>query len=381
MSIKINCLIFMVLFLNQTLLAQVQEDCGRVYLPQNYFDNTTEPMVTYDQGNTNICYAYTAVQMVDYFWKTFDVKFDRTGWSGQPVLDPLYAAYITKKNRFLTRTIGNFFSQSGTALDFGVTSDVLKTIKEKGMCRKEIVQQSFKNYGQNIGLGMNSEWVITAFLHYFYADFFEAKNDLKWYQSWNAQRSKEFRDEHLKRLCSDPNWKGYCKDFTILLDKLMPQFEKGKYMAVYDEMFKLCNGPNTTYKSYYPLSEVEKNHYLVTKKPAEVRKRIIDLLNRKYPTPIGIGYCTQVLDNSASTGKPCNMHISMIIGKKMKNNRCHFFLKNTWGEECSPTFDKKWECEYKLERTKRLGGHRTFGLWLDADDLVRNIFATYHFKY
>jgi hypothetical protein len=381
MSTKINCLVFMVLFLNQILLAQAQEDCSRVYLPQNYFDTTGDAMVTWDQGNTNICYAYTAIQMVDYFWKTSGTNFERIGWSGWPSLDPLYAAYITKKNRFLTRTIGSLFSQSGTALDFGVTSDVLKTIKEKGMCRKDVIKQSFKNYGQSLGIGMNKEWVITAFLHYFYADFFEAKNDLKWYQTWNAQRSKEFKDEHLKRLCSDPDWKANCKDFEILLDKLLPQFEKGKYMAVYDEMFKLCNNPNAIYKPSIRLPDVEKNHYLVVKKPAEVRKRIIDLLNRRNPTPVGIGYCSELLNNSNHNAKPCSMHISMIIGKKIKNGRCHFFLKNTWGEECSPDFDKKWECEYKLERTKRLGGHRTFGLWIDADDFVRNIFATYHFKY
>lgn len=377
---KINFLLFF-LFITQPILAQVQEDCSRVYLPQKYFDTTSEAMVTWNQGNTNMCYAYTAIQMVDYFWKTSGTNFERNGWSGWPVLNPLYASYITKKNRFLTRTIGKFFEQNSTALDFGITSDVLITIREKGMCREDIIKQSFKNYGQSLGIGMNGEYVITAFLHYFYADFYEAKKDLKWYQSWTPQRSQEFKDSHLKLLCNDPNWKSYCKDFTILLDKLMPQFEKGKFMAIYDEIFKLCNNPNAIYKPSMRLPEVEKNHYLITKKPAEVRKRIIDLLNRKNPTPVGIGYCTEVLDNSASPGKPCTMHHSMIIGKKMKNNRCHFFLKNTWGEECSPSFDKKWECEYKLQRTKELGGHRTFGLWMDADDLVRNIFATYHFKY
>lgn len=365
------------LILNSLGYAQ-QSGCGqKVFLPKQYFKSSGEKMVQYDQGNTGICYAYAGVEMVDYFWKTSGAKFQNTPDGVFPELNALYAAYLAKKNKIFTKLIGKFSPIDGTPLDAGDPSDVVDIIREKGMCRKEVIEESFKEYAKSLGITNHGPEVMTQFLHTWFSDYYNSKKGLKWYESWNSQKSREFKERQIKNACNGP-MKENCGEMKIALDKLMPAFEKGKYLSIYDEMFKLCQNPQSIYRANMVIPPLDSKLYLRMNDPIAVKKRIVELFDKPKPTPVLIAYCANVLWNSQSRGNPCSRHVSVLIGKREKAGKCQFFLKNTWGEECSG-LDKKWECEEENDpyRAKK---HFTFGIWVDADDLAANIYAIKNFK-
>ncbi len=373
-----STLIFAFFILINSSFAQSSE-CGEtVFLPNKYFRVTGESVKTFNQGNTGICYAYAGIEMVDYFWKTSGARFQGLPPQTLPELSPLYAAYLAKKNKLFSKLIGKLSPLDGTPLDAGDPTDVVSAIREKGMCKKEVIEESFREYAKS--LGMKDEYdanFISDFLHYWFSSYYESKKGLKWYETWNSAKSAEFKKNYISDICKGKP-KKFCDDFSLFLNKILPAFEKGKYLAIYDEMFKLCQNPENIYRANLVIPPIE-NKFNFTHRDGEgIKKRVIQLLSRPNATPLIISYCANVLSDSSVRGKPCHRHVSVLMGKRQKAGKCQFFLKNTWGENCEG-IDPKYNCE-RQNNPNKYGEKFTFGLWIDADDLSNNIYMLSNFK-
>lgn len=345
------------------------QECKRVYLPRKKWSLELRNMPNYNQGTTGICYAYAAVQLVDYWRLTHGPRITKDIM----LSDPLYAAYITKKNDFMSRVVGKFGPQTGTPLDVGFGKSTIDAIRKNGMCREDIIQKSIAQFAKKFSLPPN---IVIEVLHGVYADWHEKKGSLKFYQKWRPQYTEELVDAYTPYRCKKRPKTASCKGSKEFINLIIKNFQKGKSMEIYDNIFSLCNKPKSIILPTKRLPPVETHTW---KSQNYYKRKIIERLDKKNAQPVIISYCADILyndkhdgllrTNSPRPGK-CSQHLSLIAGKRTRNGKCQFFLKNTWGENCNWDYSDKWECA-----TGRGSNNRSvFGMWLDADDLTRNVF-------
>jgi len=78
-------------------------------------------MPNYNQGATNTCYAYTAIQLMDYWRLTHGLRITKN----IALSDPMYAAYLFKKYSFANK-LGSLVNLIGKPTHTAV-QDLLKT--------------------------------------------------------------------------------------------------------------------------------------------------------------------------------------------------------------------------------------------------------------
>ncbi|TDJ08806.1 MAG: hypothetical protein E2O68_01440 [Deltaproteobacteria bacterium] len=357
------------------------DKCNRVYLARDKWDLNYKNMPNYDQGATNTCYAYTAIQLMDYWRLTHGLRITKN----IALSDPMYAAYLFKKYSFANK-LGSLVNLIGkpthTPLDFGLIQSIIDEIRKYGMCTDLAVSKSIENYARKIGV---TPGTLLEVINYLFGHFNAIKRDREWYKKVLSTNPEKFNNRFRNYFCRYGLQRNLCREALKVYDVITPYFAKGKAIKLYDEIFKECQKPE--------------NKYLITKKmpspktytlrPAKwVKKKIIKSLNRKNPQPVGITYCMDVLMNSDHVGlsrinfpkKNCGLHASIIIGKRERNGRCEFFLKNTGGEDCS-FYDDTWECVLHrgIKYNKWSGGGRSHGIWIDAHQLSRNIIQFTYF--
>jgi len=95
-------------------------------------------------------------------------------------------------------------------------------------------------------------------------------------------------------------------------------------------------------------------------------------LDRK--NPVGISYAHQILREGSGTLKKIKYfwydgdHQGVLIGKRVRDGKCQFLLKNTWGNYCKYA----WECQ-----KSPIGGE--IGPWINADSLQAALKHLYFF--
>jgi hypothetical protein len=89
----------------------------------------------YDQGDTGICYAFTAAQMVDYWRITKGTRVVRD----IHLSTPLYAA-------FLTRELESSIDYQEETFETGQVGEALMAIKKYGMCSPDIIEKALQKF-------------------------------------------------------------------------------------------------------------------------------------------------------------------------------------------------------------------------------------------
>jgi len=347
------------------------QSCKRVNLSRDKWALDYKNMPNYDQGETNICYAYTASQMVD-FWKRSHIQ--RFFAKHMTHSSPIYTAYLFKKYSFSNKVgtlVGLIGKPSATPVDMGFVHSAIEQIRKYGMCNEIVVKQSLKKFTQKLGL---SNFDFYPMMYYMFSHFNKIKGDLAWYKRWNNQKTQELRQATTKGYCQKKN-SSECKEANRIFDKIVPYFVKNQSIKLYDEIFADCKNPEN---HDVFLKKLPKPTTYTLRPARSVKNSIIKLLDRPNAQPVGIGYCMGVLEDANHVGlnrinlpkKDCFLHASIIIGKRERNGKCEFLLKNTWGEDCS-VYSNKWECERGVGL--RGSRNRSFAIWMDAHQLSRNI--------
>jgi len=370
---------FILVFL---LILQAQaEECSRVNLARDKWALDYKDMPNYDQGDTNICYGYTAAQLVDYWKRSHSAKIFSQNMTHS---SPLYAAYLFKKYSFEGKFLDSLSllgKPTNTPVDIGLLHSTIMEIKKKGMCNQIIVEKNLKAFTKKMGL---EAFDFYPMMYYFFAEFTRLKGNLSWYQKWNNQKTQELRALVTSSYCHGKSPKS-CNEANLIFDKVVPYFVKNQSIKLYDEIFGDCKNP----ENHDVFLRKLPNPTTFTLRPASyVNKSIIQLLDRPNAQPIGVSYCMEILKTAGFVGlnkiniptKECGLHASVIIGKRTRNNRCEFLLKNTWGEDCSG-YSSKWECELGagIINPRNKKPNRSFGIWIDSEELSRNIIQFTYF--
>lgn len=116
-------------------------------------------------------------------------------------------------------------------------------------------------------------------------------------------------------------------------------------------------------------------------------KRIDQHFNESQPLPLPINYCVQsVIDakgvkdfslTSWADSELCGNHASLIIGqrKNMKNGRCEYLIRNSWGTGTEPDSDGvEWETEHNAGKRNYTGN-----MWVDRESFVKNLVHEVYF--
>jgi hypothetical protein len=357
------------------------EECSRVNLARDKWALEYKDMPNYDQGATNICYGYTAAQMVDYWKRSHNPK---TFAQNMTHSSPLYAAYLFKKFSFGGKVLDSLSligKPSNTPVDLGLLHSTIMEIKKNGMCNQIIIEKNLKQFTKKMGF---ETFDFYPMMYYFFAEFTRLKGELSWYQKWNNQKTQELRALTTSSYCDGSNPKA-CGEANKIFDKVLPYFVKNESIKLYDEIFGDCKNPEN---HDVFLRNLPKPTTYTLRPASYVKNSMIQLLDRPNAQPIGVSYCMEILKTSGFVGlnkiniptKECGLHASIVIGKRTRNGRCEFLLKNTWGEDCSH-YSPNWECELGegILRPKSKSANRSFGIWMDSEELSRNIIQFTYF--
>jgi len=109
--------------------------------------------------------------------------------------------------------------------------------------------------------------------------------------------------------------------------------------------------------------------------PKKFKNKINAMLESPNPVPIGVGYCSGLLDYGidyrglkkgflgftsikSMNSSDCGIHESAVIGRKMINGKCHFKIRNSYGDD--EHIGLPWESDKG-------------NIWLEADALTNNM--------
>ena len=247
-------------------------------------------MPLYDQGQTGLCYAYAAIQLIDYWRETNNFKITKR----MAHSSPLYGAFLLKS---LDK------GESKNSLDYGYSEKVIQYVKKNGMCRSDVIDDSLKKFtfGKNV---KEIDFYKTL------EAFFKKKEDLK--------------KEELLNLAKRVDLEGYA-NLSLSSRSLVQAFET---------VFSECQKPTSIYINSKKIPKPKVIRVVNAERKKIIKKLIRLLLNKKKAQPIGVTYCSHFLNNDKNYRgviiknkkayidniKKCKMHASILVGKKRKCN-------------------------------------------------------------
>jgi len=400
----------------------------RVYLPKPNWGKQFLSVPVLDQGSSGLCYAFTATQMLDYWRETNTPKFKKGRLQLSPplyagYLDRKYNFYVINKGDASKFDYG--MNSLDWQLDGGLIQVTLKAIKKYGMCRPEVFDKTLDDIGKKLGLPkydvffvIQSLWMkrISHFANFYtpYGDkvrdsqgaFFEFVKLIKDKKGGGENRSLpphmrrrrgprlNYKEVTSRLVVNEENWSFSCKSgqkysnecdvFVSFFNKMIESLKetnfnfrdpKGNpFITFLGKFFKACDDPRNQYFYSRRIPDPTYINYETKpwgpfSKPWQARyNQIIDFLSGKNAQPVGIGYCANLVTSKNYRYKPkdynCERHASVILGKRKRNNRCEFFLRNTWGNTCDKI---PWECN---SNPKYPEAH---GYWVDGEALAKNL--------
>jgi len=325
-------------------------------------------MPNFSQGHAGICYAYGAMQMAGN-WREIN---------GMKITDK-----IALPNGIYAGLLARVYQQESkkkydkSTLDQGSISINISGIRKYGMCKDTVIKRSLEKFAKKKHINLNAFYEFTKS---YILPYNERLPREKFWWKLTFWKSKEKRmtegrsrakeratREAAKKMSNYNDRHGLVDQMDIIKirEVMEPYVDNHDYVGFFKEVFSDCFKKENIYlksKKLPPLYWIKNTNYQRT------TKRIVGLLDRKNPTWLGMSYDAGILRNKNHKYKK-STHVSLIVGKRVREGKCQFLVRNSWGNYCK--YD--WEC--KKDRSGR-----EQGLWMDADRLVPNIRGVYYWK-
>jgi len=327
-------------------------------------------MPQFGQGHAGICYAYGAMQMAGNWREVNGLRITQN----IALPNGIYAGLL---ERAYKQESTNKYDKS--TLDQGSISSTISGIRKYGMCKTDVIQRSIKKFAKKKDINLNAFYEFTKS---YILPYNERLPKEKFWWKLTFWKSKETRmtegrakakkkatEKAAKKMSSYRDRFGMVDQMDIekIRDVMEPYIDNHDYVGFFKDVFSDCFKKENIYlksQKLPPLFMIKnKNHKKTT-------QRIVELLDRKKPTWLGMSYDHHILRNQYHKFNE-STHVSLIVGKRVRNNRCQFLVRNSWGNFCK--YDSAWEC-------KKDPGGREVGLWMDAEKLVSNIRSVYYWK-
>jgi hypothetical protein len=334
----------------------------------NHYDDPDSPlheMDVCDQGPLGVCYATTAAQMINY-----ELAGQVKGKASKTVsVHPLWIAYLYKKD-----DIG--FSA-------GIASKSAHVVRRHGICPAPVIQQSIKDF---VGSAWMNGYQLFCMIE-------------KFQKNWTGEVNARVAYQKAHQSCM--GWGTFNEDvydnMVDLISDASGTMKKPNSYKMARQIFHSCYKPGVIQKKKIGRLDVECDD--CTDK--DVQKEISEGLVKG--EMVGVDYCAEVLDdknyegigkgrnsswqftprgNKIKDAKKCGPHSSVLVGMKKINNKCHFLLRNSWGNRkyrewpncvCEEYDGTVVDCQYGQ------APYKAVSCWVGADELVKNTYRVLRF--
>lgn len=351
-------------------------------------------MPAYDQGRTGTCYAFAAVQLLDYWRQSRGIQVSPEIELGSPI----HLALIFKLQN---KKLGD--------LDGGFIDQAIKAISTQGFCPQKVVNESIRhNFGgenlQSLSYAqdrestrsiINDDLVLAELTSGFISeavgdeggdgnvnrinpDKIEFKDFENYVKSSHRKVINGLHRDTIKWFYD--NFSSFLKadQGNEFIKRMLYQcFQEKKIPSYFSYMPKVRNFSGKSTRGT--------NEYVY-----EMNGILQKLLSFNNPPAVGISYCSKVLkdrnfvgiDQKGVLSPKCGAHASVIVGMRPDprdpQNKCQYLLKNTWN---SSAVCNTWGgCETRQVKSIETGKlyNEEIGVWIDGDSLMRNV---YQFTY
>lgn len=337
-------------FSNPIFEKRVQESCSKyINLTKSNWLNF-RPVPTLDQGPVGLCYAYSATTLMDLFRDIHGLKIGRMS---QMPSNPIWSAMLYYNNK-----------RSVKSLSGGQGQEVIEQVRKFGMCRADVIDKAMSQYARTNNITTRDWYVLAEWFFEFYNSSIE--KELK-----SATNKEEKLKEIFSRFTGREKIADLYKngDFSKIYNSLKPFLAKKDILGLLKTVFADCFKPGGVYVTSKNLPPI-KSKFGKFRLEMEITKQ----LDQK--NPVLLTYQANVLRKQSSLLQRFKNfitfanHQSVIVGKRVRNNKCQFLLKNTWGNYCNYG---QWEC---FRDSKR----REAGVWINANDLMKATIGIHYFN-
>ena len=359
-------------------------ECGRVNLLYKKWTKSTG-MPQYNQGPDGMCYAYTGLQMIDFYREAYGTKITRNMALG----DAIYGGLISRVYQKEKRMSGVFHKEK---LGFGKSHNVIDAVRKYGMCRADIIQKSLKKFAHNKNVNTQEFYFLTLYFLTHYTKNIDseatpptrARALEKFFDRLDEDEKVEAADRTVGNYINSRRGRRWGRNIRKNIDiqkvrEFMDEYIARKdYVGFMKNVFSECMKKENIILSTKRLPKLIIKGKRDLKYPMKLYSLMTRQLNRKKPTGIGISYCAKILKKPQYVGfigrrtsvdSKCGNHASLVVGKRARGGRCQFLVRNTWGNSCR----YKWECERNQKGKEE-------GIWIDAEALINNIYEIQYFK-
>ena len=337
-------------------------------------------MPQYDQGPDGICYAYTGLQLVDFYREVMGPHYFKQILLG----DAIYAALVAR----IYRNSQGQSNEIEKRLSGGFSSDVVEGIRRYGMCKSDATQKSLQKYFNANHINPQEFYFLSEFLLTSHTNkakdaetVKEGKKSMKEFMRETGKRVKRETSDSLLGEFRKTEAAEYAKlaadtaKMEVLGKALEPYIESDNYVAFLENVFSECKeSQNIILSTKKRPPSVHLNGLEGGWPIRKIYEKIVEILNQEKSSGVAIGYCARVLKDHTIRGMDrqnktlldnCGGHASLVVGKRFRGGRCQFLVRNSWGHGC-PYYDNKWDCELDQKGQEE-------GVWVDAQALSDNI--------
>ena len=314
-----------------------------------------------DQDGFPLCYSYAAAQMADAYWKKNHKDQVEPSFQSSPV----GAAVERAAESWFYRTFHDPLKQGGW------TCDMVDQLRDHGACDHAVVTQHV--FTSEVKGRLENYRV----LHDSYAELNSKIDALESEARNGGYLSSHTAEDEAKsaiastacRMASNtPLNQKSIASITQLLEGA------NAYEFVREAAIPTCSHKGNRRKP--PLPKCKSSSHIYSGKSGI--QKIHALLDQPNPLPIGISYCSKVLEKgrsyqSSSSRKlldllsgseNCGPHASLIIGRRTSIRSdgsavCQFLIRNTWGTSCW-NYSNDWDCEKG-------------NIWVDSDQMTTSL--------
>ncbi|TDJ09493.1 MAG: hypothetical protein E2O68_00250 [Deltaproteobacteria bacterium] len=297
-----------------------------------------------DQGPVGICYSHAATTLIDMYRDIHMPKYSKR----IALSNPQYTALLYH----MEYPGGSYLGKSNT-LDGGWAQKAIDAVRKHGMCRFDVINRSMQNFSKENQISTRDWYAFTEW----FLEFYDKKTQRELQRAPNKSKAlKDIFSRYTKRKRIE-DFYNYA-DFTKIFNSMKPYLLTASYKDYAKDVFGQCFKKENIYLPTKRLPKIITHRGIGGK-----AKRIIKELDKK--NPVGITYTADVLRGGRKWYHDIKYfwkspnHQSVIVGKRVRNKKCEFLLKNSWGNYCKYS----WECQ------KDPGG-RELGIWMDADTLM-----------
>jgi hypothetical protein len=286
----------------------------------------------YDQGTTDLCYAYTASQMLDAY------RASRGQGGNAPASSPLAIAVAYSALR-----VENGQARPRPGIHGGSFEWAINTVRgmERGICGANELSRHLTRPAS-------------------------AERDFEMLEKI-YERNKNARGNAAQARAAADALRAFlqARGFTAAMVQGLGDLNQAMSTPVASQFFhrvvgETCKGRELSMRGV-PAPRVLDVHKSGSSdsRESDFGRYLKEIFGGANPQPVGIGYCADFLNKASlvrnlelnpSRERPgavegCETeHASVVVGSREKNGRCEFLIRNTFGSTCKG-YDRAWDCE------------------------------------